>query len=98
MSERVASWAWPAMAMPAARLWAEMDEPRLLMRAVAGPVTPERSMSPWLAVTVTAPLMEATWMSPRLAVAVMAEAGTVRMRSARAPSIAGMVRESAGTL
>src|ERR1017187_2598648 len=92
MSERVTSWAWPWMVMPLPMLCAEMDEPLLLMWAVAAPVMAESSMSPWLAVATTGALMDAMWMSPWSAVTLTGtDAGTVSTSSALAPSIDGMV-------
>ncbi len=65
----------------------------LLMRALMSPVMALSSTSPWLAVTRTAPLMALILMSPWLAVTVGEMlAGTVIVRSARAPSKVGTVR------
>ena len=60
MSARVMSCAWPWIVMPPSMLCAEMDEPLLLMWAMAAPLMAESSMSPWLAVAVTGALMDAT--------------------------------------
>ena len=73
---------------------ASKEEPRLLMWVMTEPPMALTSTSPWLEVMVTGALRVLTWTLPWSAVTVApAVLGRVMVRSARAPSTLGTLRD-----